>query len=441
MHQRPKVIQKKSAKPSLLLAFIGLMASIVISYFLINGHFYKKAAHYANKPLSLPEMNSDEDDTNPSPEENAWTIIETHAGDSLASVFKKAGLSRQTLQAVLNNNPHAKKLANLKPNQQIQLLIENQVLEKLVFPISTTQFLVVSREGKNYAAKIKSRKMDSHQDYVTATVRGSLYGTAKRMHIPYSLIRQMSDIFNWQIDFIKDIRVGDQFTILYEANYIDDKLVSTGDILAVTYTNRGKRYQAIRHESLSGDVDYFTPKGESLKKAFSRYPIQFSHISSTYSLSRKHPILHYSRPHRGVDLAASIGTPVHATGNGRVAMIGRQNGYGNMVKVVHDKTYSSIYGHLLKFQKGLAKGDRVKRGQVIGYVGQSGLATGPHCHYELHINHQPKNPSTVLLPRAAPVSKRELASFLARSNTLLAQLKLYEDASLAAIGKKSADTA
>ena len=237
------------------------------------------------------------------------------------------------------------------------------------------------------------------------------------------------------------MRAGDQFSIVYKAYYIDDKLVNTGEIYAVTYTNRGKTHEAIRHVDASGDYDYYTPQGASLKKAFSRYPIKFSHISSSYNLSRYHPILHYRRPHNGVDLAAAIGTPVHATGDGRIAIIDRHNGYGNMVKVAHNQGYSSIYAHLLRFQKGLARGDHVKRGQVIGYVGQTGLADGPHCHYEFHVNQQPKNPTTIELPHASPVSSREMASFKAQAHTLLAQLKLYEEATLAAAGKKALNTA
>lgn len=187
-----------------------------------------------------------------------------------------------------------------------------------------------------------------------------------------------------------------------------------------------------------GHSDYYSPQGTSLKNAFNRYPLRFSHISSTFSLSRYHPILHYRRPHRGVDLAAPIGTPILATGNGRIEIIGRQSGYGNMIKIKHNKSYSTIYGHMLRFQKGLSKGSYIKKGQVIGYVGQTGLASGPHCHYEFHINHQPKNPTTVNLPKGDSIPAREMTSFKANTNTLLAQLKSYETGRLANSSKKNA---
>ncbi|KTC87102.1 peptidoglycan DD-metalloendopeptidase family protein [Legionella brunensis] len=354
---------------------------------------------------------------------NGWKIIKTRSGDSLATVFKREGLSPQTLQIIMRDNPHAKMLSRLKTDQQLELLITKKTLEKMILPVSNTQYLVVYREGQRYKSKINLHKTESRNRVVTATVRGSLFGTAKRNNIPYKLVQQMTEIFTWDINFAKDIRAGDQFTIVYQALYIKDKLVGAGEVMAVSYRTRGKTYQAVRHTDRTGHTDYYSPQGVSLKKAFDRYPLRFSHISSTFSLSRYHPILHYRRAHKGVDLAAPIGTPIRATGDGRIEIIGRQSGYGNMIKISHNKSYSSIYGHMLKFQKGISRGTFVKRGQVIGYVGQTGLASGPHCHYEFHINHQPRNPTTVDLPRGFPISGREMAAFKANSAKLLAQLK------------------
>jgi murein DD-endopeptidase MepM/ murein hydrolase activator NlpD len=440
MDKRRNVSTRPTATNSRIKAILALIVALLVSYFIITGLFHKQKVNYASRTLSLPKLDTSKIVEDDAEEDNGWSTITTQSGDSLSTIFKRIGLSSQVLQNVLHQNIHAKTLANIKPGQQIQLLIQQQQLEKLVFPVSATEQLVVSLEGSQYVSEIKSRKMTAHSDYLTATVRGSLYTTAKQQKIPYKLIQQMTDIFNWEIDFARDNRTGDQFSIMYEANYIDDKLVNTGDIIAVTYTNRGVPHQAIRHIANNGDYDYYTPKGASLKKAFTRYPVKFSHISSSYSLSRYHPVLHYRRAHKGVDLAAAIGTPVHATGAGRVEIIDRHNGYGNMVKISHNKTYATLYAHLLRFAKGLSRGDFVKRGQVIGYVGQTGLADGPHCHYEFHINHQPRNPTTVDLPRGTPIAGRELTSFKTKANTILAQLKLYEDANLVAAGKKSIST-
>lgn len=441
MHQRLNVSAKIPARSPKSVAIIATVIALLVICLLVKLFVHNHKSNYTNQTLTLPELDEPQDELADAAKNNDWTIVTTHSGDSLATVFKRLGLSQQTLLAVVHDNAYAKNLSAIKPNQQIQFLIRNHILEQLVLPLNATQVLVVYLKDGKYISKVNSREMNSHNQFLTATVRGSLYGTAKQLGLPYKLVQQMTEIFNWEIDFAKDIRSGDQFSILYNAFYVDDKWVSTGDILAVTYTNRGKIHEAIRHESASGDYDYFTPNGVSLKKAFSRYPIKFSHISSTFSLARKHPVLHYTRPHKGVDLAARLGTPIYATGDGRIESIGRQSDYGNMVKLSHNKTYASIYGHMLKFQKGLSKGDYVRRGQIIGYVGQSGLATGPHCHYEFHVNRSPRNPSTIELPRASPISARESAAFKAKARVLLAQLKLYEEGNLAgATNKKSTNT-
>jgi len=431
MAQRRNLTTTFSTHPLALWGLVALFFLLLLSsYLIIKTHNHKKS-NYIRQTVELPSIDEDGDLSQPEEEDDGWKTVTTQSGDTLGRIFNQSGLSQQTLQAILRNNPYAKNLANIKPNQQIQFLIREHVLEKMMFPLNATELLIVSHQNGQYHTKIKARAMDSHEQYVTATVRGSLFGSAQRQKIPYKLIQQMIDIFNWEINFSKDVRSGDQFSILYNAFYVDDTLVSTGEILAVTYTARGVVHQAIRYTNENGDDDYFTPEGTSLKKAFSRYPVKFSHISSTFSLARYHPVLHYSRPHKGVDLAAPLGTPIYATGDGRIQIIGRQNDYGNMVKLIHNKTYASIYGHLLKFQKGLSRGDYVKRGQVIGYVGQSGLATGPHCHYEFHINQQPKNPTTVKLPRAAPISAHQRTAFHLKANRLLASLKLFEAGNLA----------
>lgn len=441
MDKRLNVPVKKNVKRYKPLITLTVLISLLLAYGLVQIYSNQHQSHLAHKRLSLPKINTNQDKPKLVTENIGWTAVITRSGDSLASLFKQVGLSSQLLQTLLLNNKHAKILSNIKTNQRIRFLIEKNVLQKMIIPVSTTQFLVIYKKDNQYISTLKSRKMSTHTDYLTATVKGSLYASAKRANIPYKLIKQMTDIFNWEMDFIKDIRSGDRFTILYEAFYIEDKLVSIGDIIAVSYNNNGKKHQAIRHIDQSGDTEYFTPEGTSLKKAFSRYPVKFSHISSTYSLSRYHPILHYRRPHKGVDLAAPIGTPIYATGDGRVEQIERDSAYGNMVKVSHNKMYASLYAHLLKFQKGLSRGDRVKRGQIIGYVGQTGLADGPHCHYEFHVNHQPKNPSTIALPRSSPIGRREMPSFKAKAATLFAQLKLFEEAHLIASVKKSTKTA
>ncbi len=417
-------------RPSKILALIALLVAVVLPFLLVNTFHHKNRTTSTDKPLLLPKPTLIKAHPTNEPRHNEWQIIHTKEGDSLATIFKKNGLSAENLIQIIEKNPHASLLSKLRPGQTLQLLIKDSHLEKLIVPLTATQSLEIYHDKDGYKSTIHSRKMSSHNHYLTATVKGSLYATAKRSNIPYKLIREMTSLFSWDIDFSKDVREGDQFTIIYKAFYIEDKLVGTGDIVAVSYTNRSKKYQAIRHTSANGESNYYTADGKSLKKAFARYPINFSHISSTFSLTRYHPILKKKRPHKGVDLAAPLGTPIKATGSGRIVVIERHSGYGNVIKIKHNRSYITVYAHMLRFQKGLSKGSYVKKGQVIGYVGQTGLATGPHCHYEFHINRQPKNPTLVALPRTAPVPSKELASFQAKSSTLLAQLNLYEDANI-----------
>lgn len=368
--------------------------------------------------------------------DNEWQTVRPRSGDSMAIIFHRLGLTAQNLYLVVHNNPHAKVLTAIKPSQELQFLINKKKLEKLIIPMNDIQTLTVYREGAVYKTKIDSKRVTVQDRYITGVVQGSLYMTAQRLRIPTKLISQMTTVLSKQVDFKHAVRSGDRFSIVYEAQYVKDKMVGTGEIVAVTYTSQGKVAQAIRHISINGNRDYYSAKGESFKKAFSRYPLKFSHISSTFTASRYHPILHYKRAHKGIDLAAPIGTPIQATGDGMIKTIGRHNGYGNMIEITHDKTYSTVYGHLLKFQKGLSKGSHVKRGQVIGYVGQTGLATGPHCHYELHVNNQPRNPTTTYLPTALSVPAREMAAFKTKTRTLLSRLKAFEEANHASAGKK-----
>lgn len=479
MAQRPTISKTQFGKPSLLVMLFTLLIAFSIPYLLVKNfaHHEKTQALEVDEyvPFSLPQTKATQSVVVPIQNEqkkpnrtntqnkvderelqtiiqvarnaaikiiktpqkiknNEWQTIHPRSGDSMAAIFHRLGLSAKNLHEVLQKNPYSKALIAIKPSQELKFLINKGRLEKLIIPIDYVDTLTISREMKGYQYKIDSKKTTTHSLYATAIVRGSLYNTAQQVNIPSKYVQKITEILKREIDF-SHARTGDQFSIIYDAYYIGNKMVGTGDILAVSYTNKEKTVQAIRHTS-NGTTDYYSPQGNSFKKAFTRYPIKFSHISSTFALSRYHPILHYKRAHKGIDLAAPIGTPVLATGDGVITVIDRHNGYGNMIKIKHDQQFSTLYGHMLKFQKGLSRGSRVKRGQVIGYVGQSGLASGPHCHYELHVNNEPRNPTTTNLPTASPLPAREMKSFKAKAGVLLARLKLYEAAQLASKGKK-----
>lgn len=447
----------KSSKPSKIIWVLALVAACVLPYLLVKGfsakssHQYRRDDAHEEKvvvtppvaekkshnehetviPLPAPQLQKAVESTPNHPIDN-WLTLKTSSGDSLSTIFKRVGLSSQTLQEIMQRNPYQSDLTRIKIGQELRFLIKKNELEQLVFKVNDRNTLTITREKGHYLSKLQSRKLDVRDSYLTATVQYSLYSTAKRHNIPSKLIQQMTHIFEREINFAKEVRGGDRFTIIYKASYLDSKMVDVGDIIAVTYTtSRGAVHQALQHVN-HGDVDYFTPEGESMQPGFSRYPIKFSRINSPFSLSRMHPILHYSRPHKGIDLAAPMGTPILATGDGRVEVLGYENGYGNVIKIAHhNRIYTSVYAHLMKFKKGLFRGSDVKRGDVIGYVGKSGLASGPHCHYEFHVNHQPKNPTTVSLPHASSVPSRDLASFKAHADKLIEHLKLYEEGHLA----------
>jgi murein DD-endopeptidase MepM/ murein hydrolase activator NlpD len=235
---------------------------------------------------------------------------------------------------------------------------------------------------------------------------------------------ELADIFQYDIDFVLDIQPEDRFTVVYEEVFQDGTLLRTGNILAAKFVNDGREYRAVRYVDQQGHPEYFTPDGKSLRKAFIRAPVQFSRVSSTFNPSRRHPILNTIRAHRGVDYAAPIGTPVRAAGDGKVKFVGRQGGFGNVIELEHGSGVVTVYGHLSRFAAQLRRGQRVDIGQVIGYVGMTGLATGPHLHYEYRVNGVHKNPQTVPLPDAQPIPAIESERFLNTTADLVNALDL-----------------
>ncbi len=237
---------------------------------------------------------------------------------------------------------------------------------------------------------------------------------------------ELAAIFGWDVDFALDIRAGDSFTVVYEELYLNGEKLRDGDILAAEFNNRGKRYRAIRYQDPRGRTEYYSPDGKNMRKAFLRTPVAFTRISSRFSLGRKHPILHHIRAHKGVDYAAPRGTPIKATGDGKIVFRGRKGGYGNTIIIQHGGRYSTLYAHMSRFARSLRTGRRVRQGQVIGYVGSTGLATGPHLHYEFRINGAHHNPLTVRLPDASPLPRKYRRNFKASTAPYLAQLDLLK---------------
>ncbi len=257
-------------------------------------------------------------------------------------------------------------------------------------------------------------------------ISNSLYADGLREGLPDSVIMDLVYIFGWDIDFIHDIRPGDSYSLIYEEVFVNGEKKLDGDILIAEFLNQNSTHIAIRYKLSNGTSEYFSPEGRNVKKAFLRSPVKFSYISSKYNLKRKHPILHTIRSHNGVDYAARRGSPVRATGDGTILFAGVKNGCGNEIEIKHSEDYSTRYCHLQKFSTRIKKGKKVEQGQTIGYVGSSGLATGPHLHYEFHVNGKHTDPLRVKFPNAEPINTGDRKEYIEHANNMLSSLKNYQ---------------
>ncbi|MGJ0431671.1 peptidoglycan DD-metalloendopeptidase family protein [Methylobacter sp.] len=281
-------------------------------------------------------------------------------------------------------------------------------------------------------ASLQMRNQNSNHKTASAhvTIETSLFLDGLDAGLSKELIMQLTDIFAWDIDFATNLRNGDYFTVVYEKKVVNGKETNTDEIIAAQFTNQGSTYTAVRYIDETGRANYYTPDGQSMQKAFLSTPVDFARISSHFDLNRKHPILNRIRAHKGVDYAARTGTPVKTTGDGEVIFSGRKGGYGQVVIIKHGDHYETLYAHLSNFKKGLQVGSHVKQGDVIGYIGQTGLATGPHLHYEFHVDGVYRNPETVKLPNSLPIGENLLADFKSQTQPLLAQLNQIKAKSL-----------
>lgn len=346
-------------------------------------------------------------------------------GENLSSIFSELDLNPEDLHKIVHANATGKQFADVEPGRDVVATVNaDGELEQLTYAKNPFETLIATRRDDGFDVKLFSKKIDYQIANARGTIHSSLFEDGTNAGLPEKLILKLADIFAWDIDFALNLRDGDQFTVVYEKLFVDGKEFDTGDILSVEFVNQGKTYIAVRFEDNQGNTGYYTPDGNGLRKAFLQTPMDFAKISSHFNLHRKHPILNTIRAHKGVDYSASIGTPVKTTGDGKITFRGTRNGYGNVVEIQHGKQYSTLYAHLSGFKSGLKSGGLVKQGDVIGYVGKTGLATGPHLHYEFRINGEHVNPLSAKLPRSMPMDKALLAKFKAQTQPLMAQLEL-----------------
>lgn len=354
---------------------------------------------------------------------DGWIRAEVRKGDSLSTIFQRSGFSSRELYELMAIGGETKALTRIHPGAEVRLLpdAEGRLLA-LSYQIDELRTLKVTRGEDGFRAAMEERELDVRVASAFGTIQDSLFLSAARAGLSDRLIMEMVRIFGWDIDFALDIRQNDRFAVIYEELFVDGRKLRDGRILAAEFENRGRLYRAVGHADASGRTEYYTPEGKSLRKAFLRTPVEYSRVSSRFNPGRLHPVLNRIRAHKGVDYAAPTGTPIRATGDGRIVLRGQHGGYGNTVIIQHGSRYSTLYAHMSRFASGLKQGDRVRQGQIIGYVGSSGLATGPHLHYEFRIDGQHHDPLTVKLPDADPLPRQQMADFLAKSSPLLAQL-------------------
>lgn len=381
------------------------------------------------RALPLPEKFASSD-----PEMTFWHQESIRRGDTISAILARLEISQKDKSRFLDTVRGSRAMSQLKPGEIIhaETRPDGELLALRYFYGNGEQFQVEKVDG-TFELNEQSAEGDTRVLVGSGVISSSLFAAVDKADLPSTIASQMIDIFSSSIDFHRDIRKGDRFTVVYESTQDESGKTQVGRVLAVEFFNKEKSRRAVYFQPSGDGGSYYTPEGESLSKPFLMAPLKFSRISSGFTHARYHPILKRWRAHRGIDYAAPTGTPVMATANGTVEFKGRQSGYGNLVVLKHDAQYSSAYGHLSGFNKKLQKGMRIKQGDIIGFVGSTGMATGPHLHYELRINGVQRDPSKIVMPAAQPVSKKHYSVFRRQTRELTSRLDLLRNTSFAAL--------
>lgn len=364
-----------------------------------------------------------------------WQSFEVRSGDNLAAVFKRAGLGAGDVHKVVNAGERADELVRLFPGDVLELRLDGEgELHGLRYELNETETLLLTRsQDEGFTPEIETRALETRVAEAQGTIDSSLYMDGLEAGLDDRLIMELAGIFGWDVDFALDLRDGDSFVVIYEELYRDGEKVRNGKILAAEFTNRGERFRAVRFTEPEGESNYYAPDGRSMRKAFLRTPVDFTRVSSDFNPSRVHPVHGTRRPHMGTDYAAPPGTPIKASGDGKIIHRGRKGGYGHTVIIQHGTRYTTLYAHMRSYRSGLSVGDRVQQGDIIGYVGSTGLSTGPHLHYEFRVDGRHRNPRTVDLPEAQPIAAEYRDEFEAHSREYIARLDTLSRTLLARI--------
>jgi murein DD-endopeptidase MepM/ murein hydrolase activator NlpD len=373
------------------------------------GKRYSLDINYQNLASSQPQEPTEELET------QTFTIGK---GDNLALIFKRAGLSPQETYRVSRAGELAKKLLKMKPGESLALTIDKAgKLAQLDYAFSVTDTLrIVKTPDNTFSSAIHSKPVDTRINYAQGQINNSFWNAGVEAKLTDNQIMSLAGVFGWDVDFALGIRKGDSFYVMFEERFVDGEFIENGDIVAAQFVNRGETYTAIRYS----DGNFYTPEGRSMRKSFLRAPVNFKYISSSFKPRRFHPVQKRWKAHRGVDYAASRGTPVMAAGDGKVIKSAYNKFNGHYVFIQHGEKYVTKYLHFTK--RKVKTGQSVKQGQIIGTVGATGLASGPHLHYEFLVDGVHRNPRTVKLPKAQPIAKKERDKFQLLATQRLAQL-------------------
>jgi len=351
--------------------------------------------------------------------------LQVGAGDTISTLLGDLGVSAREIHQLLQASPEASKLYRIYPGQVLEVDLDSQGgLERLRFLENAAKSIEWTRTSNSdeFVANFHEIEPERKLSYASETILKSLFVAGQRSGLGDEIILRLARIFRWDIDFVLDIRAGDAFEVLYETEYLNGEFYQYGEILAARFINRGKTHTALRYVDADGDPAYYAPDGTNLRGAFLRAPVDFTRVSSGFSLKRRHPVFDRVRAHLGVDYAAPTGTPVKAAGKGTVTTVAYRSSSGNYVEIRHANRIETRYLHLSRFAKGLKKGDRVAQGEVIGFVGSTGWSTGPHLHYEFIENGRHQDPQKVAVIRDSAISEDERIRFLVHIDPLLQRL-------------------
>ncbi|MDJ0794129.1 MAG: peptidoglycan DD-metalloendopeptidase family protein [Woeseiaceae bacterium] len=351
-------------------------------------------------------------------------------GDTMERLFRRNGLDIGHLMQIAQLDEARKRFRRIKPGDVYEVTHDEGLVVSLYSRLDLTSGLQIDRGEKGFSAKIIDHPIEIRKRHAYGVIESSLYESAATAGLSDKVIMNIAGIFAWDVDFVLDIREGDSYYVQFEEIWQDGSYVTDGEIVVAEFHNDGRTSQAVRFVDENGRSDYFTPDGRSVRKAFLRSPVDFR-VSSSFNPNRLHPVLKTRRPHRGVDYAAPRGTPIKASGDGKVIFRGVKGGYGNTVILQHGGNITTLYAHMQRFASNVRTGTRVRQGQTVGYVGDTGLVSGVHLHYEYRLNGVHRNPRTVELPQAAPIADKYRAKFLAQSAPLLQELEDFKRTKLA----------